>query len=193
MACKYHPQVETGLVKCYRCGQKFCSNCYITIQGKTYCVDCKEEQLKDIESGVSEDTVKLASLGARWGGQIVDVFVVAMPVVVFMAILSGLGYVQPDRIEFVTLLGIAVVYMIYEGLFLQSRGQTLGKMATKTKVVAVDGSDISPSQAWGRAFTRQLLTLFNFLPQLGFLDILPIVGKQKAILRGQASELFAIA
>ena len=38
-----------------------------------------------------------------------------------------------------------------------ARGQTLGKMAMKIKVVRPDGTDISGGQAWGREVARLVL------------------------------------
>jgi uncharacterized RDD family membrane protein YckC len=63
---------------------------------------------------------------------------------------------------------VVVLYVVYEALMLGARGQTLGKMAMKIKVVRTDGTPISRGQAWGRAFMRQILasclSIFNYLP-----------------------------
>src|ERR1043166_3448578 len=60
------------------------------------------------------------------------------------------------------------LYIAYEALMLGARGQTLGKMAMKIKVVRPDGTAISKGQAWGRSFMRQILasclSIFNYLP-----------------------------
>jgi uncharacterized RDD family membrane protein YckC len=57
---------------------------------------------------------------------------------------------------------------VYEGLMLAARGQTVGKIAMKVKVVRPDGSDISTGQAWGRAAMRHVLVsclcIINYLP-----------------------------
>lgn len=45
-----------------------------------------------------------------------------------------------------------VLYFLYEGFMLNNNGQTLGKMATKIKVVRVaDGGSVQGSPAWTRA------------------------------------------
>ncbi len=48
------------------------------------------------------------------------------------------------------------------------RGQTLGKMALRIKVVRPDGSPVSAGQAWGRALMRgvmiHILGLVNYIP-----------------------------
>jgi uncharacterized RDD family membrane protein YckC len=63
---------------------------------------------------------------------------------------------------------VAAMMMVYEGLMLAARGQTLGKMALGIKVVTPEGRDISPGQAWGRSLLRQIffsyLSLVNYLP-----------------------------
>jgi len=47
----------------------------------------------------------------------------------------------------------------YQALMLAARGQTLGKIALRVKVVNADGTDITASQAWGREVSRALLGL----------------------------------
>jgi uncharacterized RDD family membrane protein YckC len=68
------------------------------------------------------------------------------------------------------MVGVVGLILVYEGLMLSSRGQTLGKMATGIKVVTAEGRDISAGQAWGRAALRQVFfsyfALINYLPAL---------------------------
>ena len=50
---------------------------------------------------------------------------------------------------------------------LGARGQTLGKMALKVKVVNADGSPLSSGQAWGREIIRGILGflyIVDYLP-----------------------------
>jgi uncharacterized RDD family membrane protein YckC len=49
------------------------------------------------------------------------------------------------------------VPIVYEGLMLQRRSQTLGKMALGLKVVTPEGRSIGRGQAWGRAALKILL------------------------------------
>jgi hypothetical protein len=51
MSCKNHPDVSVGLVACSRCGASFCRDCVIELKGTAYCAACKEEQVKDVQSG----------------------------------------------------------------------------------------------------------------------------------------------
>ena len=62
--------------------------------------------------------------------------------------------------------GVYLGLIVYEGLMLGARGQTVGKMALKIKVVAETGETVTSGQAWGRALAKmipfaQLVALFN--------------------------------
>jgi uncharacterized RDD family membrane protein YckC len=72
--------------------------------------------------------------------------------------------------------GASVVNLLYEGMMLQARGQTLGKMALGIKVVTPDGEDISPGQAWGRALVR---VIFNALQYISLVNYLPAFFSQE--------------
>ena len=61
------------------------------------------------------------------------------------------------------MLGLPVVY---EGLMLQKKGQTLGKMALGLKVVTPEGGEISKGQAWGRTGLRLVLGTCLFVDYL---------------------------
>ena len=97
-------------------------------------------------------------------------FYVVIGIVLFSAF-SG-GQFRPESIVIVQLLSwsMIVVLLVYEGLMLAARGQTLGKMAVGIKVVRADGSDLTTGQAWGRAAMRQVLVsclcIINYLPIL---------------------------
>ena len=63
----------------------------------------------------------------------------------------------------------SVIAVTYQALMLAARGQTLGKMALKVKVVSQDGSPISRGQAWGREITRAILGflyIIDYIPAL---------------------------
>jgi len=106
--------------------------------------------------------------------QLIDGFLFAVPIMLIFggALVAAMtaGRLRPEAlIALQPLSYLSVVLMlVYEGLMLASRGQTLGKMAMKIKVVRPDGSDISTGQAWGRAAMRQVLVsclcIFNYLP-----------------------------
>ncbi|NUU23816.1 MAG: RDD family protein [Streptomycetaceae bacterium] len=70
----------------------------------------------------------------------------------------GIAFVgtDPDDVDFGKQAGAGavatVLYFLYEGFMLNNNGQTLGKMATKIRVVRVaDGGPVQGSPAWTRA------------------------------------------
>jgi uncharacterized RDD family membrane protein YckC len=175
MACVNHPAVNVGLVRCRRCGQAFCRSCVVALRGQYYCARCKQEQVRDIQSGTEAGVLELASIGRRFGAQWVD-GLVAFAALIPLVILVGVGAAAAGKTEpglgfnFLAMVVAAGILFVYEGLMLSSRGQTLGKMAVGIKVVTPEGRDISSGQAWGRALTRQVffsyLALVNYLPAL---------------------------
>ena len=167
MLCRNHIDVSEGVRRCARCGSPFCSDCVVEIGGKPYFAVCKGEELLDVRSGVDRSVLDFASVGRRFGAEIVDGFVLGVPLIfifVGLAILtSGKGI---SNFAFLILSAIAV---IYKAIMLAARGQTLGKMALKVKVVNADGSAITSGQAWGREITRAvhgLLYIVDYLPAL---------------------------
>ena|SRR2546423_3732434 len=171
LACRNHPDVVEGLRYCSRCGQVFCPDCLVSIRGNTYCATCKAEELLDLTSGVDQFTLDLAGIGRRFAALFIDSLLLSIPIVAI-----GIGMVfavagnkdfNPLWVQPAALLAI-VLFVAYEALMLAARGQTLGKMAMKIKVVRADGMPLSAGQAWGRAFMRQILasclSIFNYIP-----------------------------
>ena len=171
-ACTNHPDTVEGLRYCSRCGRIFCPDCLITIRGNTFCASCKAEQIRDLASGVDQNALELAGIGRRFAALFIDGLILSVPMVILIVVLvaasvSGKNDFNPIWIQPAALLVVGL-YVVYEALMLASRGQTLGKMAMKIKVVRTDGTPISTGQAWGRAFMRQILasclSIFNYLP-----------------------------
>jgi uncharacterized RDD family membrane protein YckC len=97
---------------------------------------------------------------------------VFIPVYVVLVMGASSGSAEPQAgvgILLLTIAGAGLI-LVYEGLMLSSRGQTLGKMAVGIKVVTPEGRDIGVGHAWGRAFVRQVFfsyfALLNYLPAL---------------------------
>jgi uncharacterized RDD family membrane protein YckC len=191
MFCKNHPDVVDNLTQCSGCEEYFCSDCLVQLKGKMLCGHCKGEAVKDIQSGVpvgGSDLV-LATIWARFVALFVDGLVMMIPVV---GVTFGLTFllvgavIETDQrqltIVFQLLIGLlaTIPFIVYEGLMLSSRGQTLGKMAMGIKVVTPEGQDITAGQAWGRAVIRHLLNMFRLLGAL--INYLPAFGKERACL-----------
>src|SRR5438552_2804664 len=159
MLCRNHVDVSEGIRRCARCGAPFCSNCLVDISGKPYCATCKTEQILDVRSGVERGVLDLASIGRRFGASFVDGLLMWIPIAVMIAVV-GFASATSARVNGVWnfwFLVPTLVAVSYQALMLAARGQTLGKMALKVKVVNADGSPITTGQAWGREITRAVL------------------------------------
>jgi uncharacterized RDD family membrane protein YckC len=190
MPCKNHPLVEDRLTRCAVCAEAFCPDCIVTIGGIPYCMDCKTEMLLDLLSGVSTQTLDLASVSRRFAAMFMDGLILSLPLVILVvvtilpAMASGGGIEQIERLSpalpFLNL-ALTLVWMVlivaYEGLMLSlMNGQTLGKKMLSLKVVTAEGTQISRGQAWGRALVRQL---FGLVPCLGIVDYLVALGAER--------------
>jgi uncharacterized RDD family membrane protein YckC len=118
----------------------------------------------------------LAGRGRRLVARIIDGILIAVPVSLIMtAAMGGIDYTNAQgnfdlgvdtgkqtAIQIVTML----VYFIYEGLMLTSRGQTVGKRVMKIRVAMLSNGAIPAGQAgWFRAATY---TLPEIVPCCGF-------------------------
>jgi len=168
MNCRNHVDVSEGIHRCNRCGGDFCRDCLVYLNGAPYCATCKMEQLLDVRSGVA-GVINVASIGRRFLASLVDGLITGVPALIFYFILFGTMTRLGPRV-FSPLFWIpSVLAIIYQAAMLQARGQTLGKMALRIKVVRPDGSNISGGQAWGREVSRAflgLLYLVDYLPAL---------------------------
>ncbi|MEF3113302.1 RDD family protein [Streptomyces chrestomyceticus] len=114
----------------------------------------------------------LASRGRRLVARIIDWIIVCVPVGLIMSgIVGGFDYWTTDgtqtgrqaSVSLVTML----VYLVYEGLMLTSRGQTVGKMAMKIRVGMLENGAVPAGQAgWVRA---AVYTLPEIVPCCGFI------------------------
>jgi uncharacterized RDD family membrane protein YckC len=173
MICRNHVDVSMGVRRCARCGSPFCSDCLVHIQGSDYCAVCKNEQIMDMRSGTAE-VLELASVGRRFAALWIDQFllIVAVTIAAVPVVVMSAGQQSGVPAFFIAFFFIAFFggFVTYEAVMLTKRGQTLGKMAMKVRVVRPDGTPISSGQAWGRALTRMVmvhvLALINYLPAI---------------------------
>ena len=138
--CRNHWDVVEGLRQCSRCGQTFCRDCLVDINGRPYCASCKNEQLLDVRSGVTLATnLDLADPGRRFVALLIDWFITVLPFMVIMivamiSIFSARNLTPESMLWFQPLSWLWIIgQFVYEGLMLASRGQTVGKIAMKIK------------------------------------------------------------
>ncbi|KIZ18730.1 RDD family protein [Streptomyces natalensis] len=114
----------------------------------------------------------LANRGRRLVARIIDAIIIGVPVGVIMNVIVGwANYTSTSSIETskqATVSGVTMlVYLIYEGLMLTSRGQTVGKMAMKIRVAMLANGAVPAGQAgWIRA---AVYTLPEVVPCCGFI------------------------
>ena len=174
MICRNHVDVEEDVRLCARCGEAFCNDCLVAIHGQPYCATCKTEKLLDVQSGSDNAVLPLATLGRRFAAFFIDRMLFGMTLMALFVLFILVAAQGKDNEGMVGVGAIGVVIglygglILYEALMLSSRGQTLGKMAVKIKVVRPDGTAITTGQAWGRASLRgimiSILFLLNYIP-----------------------------
>ncbi|MCU0241816.1 MAG: RDD family protein [Vicinamibacteria bacterium] len=167
MPCRNHPEYIGRIDRCARCRRSFCRDCLVSLDGNSLCAGCKHEHVADLLSGIMPGAIELAPFGRRVLALMIDqtlITIVAYALMVPLTLLTGMltAVAGGSRAGGVVMgLMIVMIYgiffsvpIIYEGLMLQFRGQTLGKMALGIKVVTPDGGDIRARQAWTRGLWR---------------------------------------
>jgi uncharacterized RDD family membrane protein YckC len=163
MLCRNHIDVSSGVRRCARCGSPFCSDCLVDISGRPYCATCKGEQLLDVRSGVDAATLDYASVLRRFGGLFVDNIIVRIGATALVtSVTSSMGGSTGSLLA-AALLGVLLA-VTYDTVLLANRGQTVGKMAVRVKVVSSDGSAITQGQAFKRSLVSRFLPIITHIP-----------------------------
>jgi len=188
--CKNHPEVLDGLNGCAGCGFSFCPDCLVELKGRRFCAGCKVNAVKDIQSGVDGTGLQLAGIGPRFVAHLIDMFVTFGIFGIFMVAFGLIMAVtKPDPNSVVPAMAGCGIYVLvlggifgYHAMMLSSKGQTLGKMAMKIKVVTPEGGPISAGQAWIR-------TLVWFLLQNCWITYIPaFFNKEKMTIHDMAAK-----
>jgi uncharacterized RDD family membrane protein YckC len=112
-------------------------------------------------------------LGRSWrrlAARVIDAIIVGVPVGVLLSVTGLIHWSSGDGDDAFTAdisasAVSAVIYFVYEGLMLASRGQTLGKMAMRIRVAMLrDGAVPVRQAAWTRA---AVYSLPGIVPCLG--------------------------
>jgi uncharacterized RDD family membrane protein YckC len=179
MACLNHPGVAIPLVRCAGCLQNLCRACVEPDEQFFYCARCHPSLVVKAPPAPSRAPEKaslfeptfngapaapggtlLASLPRRGLAFVIDGLVVGLAL---RLLLSGMS----DQVSIVVLM--FVMPTIYEAVFLQHMGQTIGKSLLGVQVVSNDGSPMSGVQALGRSVLKVMqlsccgLTLLSVL------------------------------
>jgi uncharacterized RDD family membrane protein YckC len=204
MSCLAHP-LNGDAVPCARCGAPYCDDCLVVLRDERLCATCKDDVLRDVISGMAVERKPLARLPQRLAAYFIDR-------AIFYAFIAGLisldgplrkTGVIPGRIVNIQLVFVAVLYAgfgVYEGWLLSARGQTLGKMAARVRVVRTDGTPITRKQAWGRAFIRSLflsvwyaVTLIHWSDAVIWIFFLTLLDPLLALVTPQRTALHDLA
>ena len=174
MICRNHVDVSEGVRRCTRCGGTYCPDCLVEIQGRPFCAVCKTEQLLDVRSGVDRmQGLSYSGFWQRFGAYIIDYIIQLIPsyVILFgaMFLAGGFSGGEPSPAFMIAYIPMVLIPICYEAIMLQTKSQTVGKMALRIKVVRPDGSRITAGQAWGRAVMRLILGclfVIDYIPML---------------------------
>ena len=148
--------IPAGMGQCEVTGQIVPEDDLVTLHGQRVCAEGKAILLERLRSGeaMPGETMKPTVL-RRFSCIFVDGLIIGVPTAIATALVSQQRTQGQQQAFFmigvVTILSTAVA-VLYFGAMHASRGQTLGKMAGKLKVVNdADNSPISPSTAYTRA------------------------------------------
>jgi uncharacterized RDD family membrane protein YckC len=125
---------------------------------------CKVNIMADeieLEVNIPEQ-MEYQGIGIRLVSLVIDSIIFGL---IFGALenISGAGGMQRDMFPWYWGVLYFVIYITYFTLLEGSKGQTVGKMITKIKVVREDGSPIDMSQAFTRNILRIIDGLFAYL------------------------------
>jgi uncharacterized RDD family membrane protein YckC len=113
----------------------------------------------------SEPTFEYASAGQRFVNYLIDliIFYVLMFIVgifIGIAAVAGLASIESVAVTILTYVFAIAFFLLYYTLLEGSKGKTLGKLVSKTKVVTEDGTPMT----YSKAFVRSLSRLVPFEP-----------------------------
>jgi uncharacterized RDD family membrane protein YckC len=150
-----------------------------------------EEQIKNTEQENNQDNSELATRGKRLAAAIIDI-IIFLPLVIIIARPLGLIDFEPteappefDLEQTIQLFIISqVLFLLVQGYLLHTRGQSIGKVILKTRIVAMDGKMLGLGKLY---FIRYFVfSLIAQIPVIGatinICNILFIFGKEQRCL-----------
>ena len=116
--------------------------------------------------------VELAGRGARLGARIIDwvIMLIALPILSIVIAWMGVDAVAAPAVVVALLSAV----LGYEVVLTATKGQTLGKMAARVKVVRADDGHVP---GWRKSFGRW--AVINLIPFLGLLAYVSLTWDPK--------------
>ena len=146
-------------VVCSICRQVVPADDAIPNAGGYVCSNCKPKFVQGLREGASRGRgLALAGIGARFLADVVDTILLSVLQYGSAALMTSPGNMEGELIVTAIWMVIGIAYQV---IFLGMRGQTIGKILLKIKVVNADGSNINYGKATGRTFA-ELLSGFTF-------------------------------
>jgi uncharacterized RDD family membrane protein YckC len=167
--CPHHPDRTQEIVRCAECLRGFCRDCVQPHEHCYYCRGCRRQNAPSPTFGghdlppstpgpitpstrpqaaaaaIPDATREIppAGLFARFLAFAIDALIVGVGVSLVVSLV-------PES-HSTLILGLMVALpILYEALFVQETGQTLGKSLLGLRIVSADGAPASDAQAWGR-------------------------------------------
>ncbi len=142
--------------------------------------------------------VPLAGWGIRFGGFLIDGVLLYIVQIILGAVLhrthalrvtfamtQSNGTVRHNSISLLVVILAGILFLIYGGVMIGSRGQTLGMMAVGIKAVSdPDGGPVGMGRAFGRAVVQILL---SYTVVVGLIsDLFPLWDAKRQTLQDKA-------
>ncbi len=171
MGCTHHPERTHEIVRCAECLRPFCRDCVARREQFYYCHHCRPAAAaapallpmprpspmfdeRDCPPQSEPPTpapppvllsreIPPASLLRRAMAFVVDAGLVGFVVTLLLSMVSE----HETQTILLVMFGLPLVY---EALFVQETGQTLGKSLLGVRVVSKDGRPVTHGQAWAR-------------------------------------------
>ena len=163
---------QPGMGQCMITGKYVPEDELVTIQGYRVCAEGKAILLERLKAGDQmPGELEKPSVLLRFGCIFLDGLIFAIPAMVLAMVLVGGATLAAGRANAPLISGgitlvLTAAQLIYFGAMHAARGQTLGKMAGKIRVVNLDGSPISAKTAYVRALAYTWPNLVQGVLQL---------------------------
>jgi uncharacterized RDD family membrane protein YckC len=141
--CAVHVEAPATVV-CARCGNYCCYECGVSYNASYLCTACHQIERKDPHYG---DATK----GQRFANFFIDQIAARIAAYGGALLFSTVG--APSWASFIVVVAAFVGYYV---VFEHTIGATIGKLVTRTKVVARDGGKPTLGQIVGRTFARYI-------------------------------------